>query len=202
MTLTAPDTAQTVTVTGGKATIAFNVIAPDDVHMDRFGETVVKHTQGHADSGIETQPFLLPDNVSFMNVRYHEVNTTASVTNPGAYQCLANRSHCLNTAAGAPCHEMLMFDSVVAGKGTEALRTDCVYSGDCKQTAPFVPGSITIQIPYEYRVGKGPFRRFKVVPQVSALAADGTTLTSDKAGAHGETKVSADTAVIQDCPDE
>src|SRR5262249_29342749 len=107
---TAPDTAQTVTVTGGKASITFNVIAPNDVHMDRFLETAVKHTEGHADSGIQTQPFLLPDNVSFMNVTYHEMNTRAVVTSPGVYACLKDRVHCKQVPAGAACHNIPMLD--------------------------------------------------------------------------------------------
>ncbi|HJZ74538.1 MAG TPA: hypothetical protein VKE51_22530 [Vicinamibacterales bacterium] len=201
MKFTAPDTAQTVTVTGGKASITFNVIAPNDVHMDRFLETAVKHTEGHADSGIQTQPFLLPDNVSFMNVTYHEMNTRAVVTSPGVYACLKDRVHCKQVPAGAACHNIPMLDSVVAGKGTEALFPDCVYSGDCGQTAPFAPGTITFRIPYEYRVGKGPFRQFRVVTQVSALDADGSTLRSEKAGAKGETTVAAAKGVIQGCDD-
>jgi hypothetical protein len=197
---TAPDTTQTVTVTGGTATIVFNVIAPNDVHMDRFGSTDVKHTVDHADSGIETQPFLLPDTVNFGNVSYRELNTGATVTRPGAYSCLRNFGHCRRIAGGA-CDELLMLDTVVAGKGTQAILADCVYSGDCLQTAPFVAGDITFQIPYEYRVGTGRFRRFKVVTQVSALDADGSTLTSDKAGAHGDTLVGAGSVVLADCPD-
>ena len=80
----APDTAQTVTVTGGTATIRFNVFAPNGVRMDRLGKTGVQHEIGHADSGIQTQPFLLPDNVNFTNVAYHELNVSAKVTKPGA----------------------------------------------------------------------------------------------------------------------
>jgi hypothetical protein len=198
--LSAPDTAQTITVTGGTATIQFKVVAPDDVHMDRFGTTGVKHTANHADSGIETQPFLLPDNVNFTNVSYRELNVGATVSNPGPYSCFSNFGHCRKIAGGA-CAELLMMpDTVVATKGTQAISADCVYSGDCLQTAPFVAGNITFQIPYEYRVGTGPFRQFKVVPQVSALAADGSTLTSDKAGAHGDTTVGAASVTISDCP--
>jgi Putative peptidoglycan binding domain len=196
---TAPDTAQRVTVTGGAATIAFDVIAPTGVHMDRFPGTGIKHTVNQADSGIETQPFLLPDTVNFLNVRYRELNTGATVTNPGSYSCFRNFGHCRRRAGGA-CPDLAMTATVVAGKGTQAVLGDCVYSGDCQQTPPFVPGSITFTIPHEYRVGTGRFRRFVVVTQVSALAADASTLTSDKAGAHGDTTVAAGTGVIPQCP--
>lgn len=196
---TAPDTAQTVTVTAGRASIAFDVIAPDDVHMDPFAGTGVKHTQNAADSGIETVPFLLPDTVNFLNVTYRELNTGATVTNPGPYSCFRNFGHC-RTRAGGACPPLAMTDTVVAGKGTQAFLNDCVYSGDCQQAPPFVAGAITFNIPYEYRVGRGRFRRFRVVTQVSALDADLTTLTSDKAGAHGDTTVAAGTVAIADCP--
>jgi hypothetical protein len=197
--LTAPDTAQTVTVTAGAATLAFDVIAPTDVHMDPLG-TAIRHTVNHADLGIATQPFLLPDTVNFLNVIYHEMNVGAVVTDPGAFSCLAGRVHCRNVALGAACADIRLTDTVTAGKGTQAAGFDCAYSGDCQQTAPFTPGSITFAIPYEYKVGAGPFRQFRIVDHVSALAADASTLTADKAGAHGATTVAAATGTIPKCP--
>ena len=199
VTLTAPDTAQRVTVTGGGTTIIFDVLAPTDVHMDRFGATGVKHTQNHADSGIETQPFLLPDTVNFRNVIYHELNVAAVVTSPGAYSCFAGGvGHC-RAAAGGVCQDLAMTNTVVAGKGTQAVLTDCVYSGDCQQAAPFVPGSITFSIGYEYKVGAGPFHNIRTVDQQSTLAL-GVILTSSKAGANGVTTVASPTVAIADCP--
>ena len=199
VTLTAPDTAQTVTVTGGAATLDFSIIAPNNVHMDRFSGTGVKHTMDHADSGIETLPFLLPDTVNFSRVRYREINVGAVVTSPGAYSCHAGIGHCRAQAGGA-CPDLFMTDTVVGGKGTEAVLGDCVYSGDCQQTAPFTPGTISFTMPYEYKVDSSAFRQFAVVNQVSALAADATTLTSEKAGAKGATTVPATSGVIPQCP--
>ena len=199
VTLTAPDTAQTVTVTGGDATLDFNIIAPNNVHMDRFSGTGVKHTKDHADSGIETLPFLLPDTVNFSRVRYREINVGAAVTSPGAYSCHAGVGHCRAQAGGA-CPDLFMTDTVVGGKGTQAVLGDCVYSGDCLQTAPFTPGTISFTMPYEYKVDSSAFRQFAVVNQVSALAADATTLTSEKAGAKGATTVPAASGVIPQCP--
>ncbi len=197
--LTAPDTTRRITVTAGGATLDFDVQAPTGVHMDRFAGTGVKHTLNAADSGIETLPFLLPDTVNFVNVRYRELNVGATVSNPGPYSCFNNFGHC-RTAAGGACPDLALTDTVVAGKGTQAVLGDCVYSGDCQQATPFVAGNITFAIPYEYRVGTGAFRNFATVNQVSALAADLTTLSSDKAGAHGDTTVAAATVVIAACP--
>ena len=197
--LSAPDTAQTITVTGGAATIDFDVVAPTGVHMDRLAGTGIKHTKDHADSGIATLPFLLPDTVNFNRVTYREINVGATVTNPGAYSCHSGAGHCAQPAGG-PCPDLFMTDTVLGGKGTQAIRGDCVYSGDCLQTAPFTPGNITFATPYEYKVDRGAYRQFVVVNQVSALAADGTTLTSDKAGAHGATTVPAASGAIPQCP--
>jgi len=198
--LTAPDTAQTITVSAGAAKIDFQVFAPNDVHMDLLNKNI-KHQKGHADSGIATQPFLLPDNVNFSNVSYHEVNTGAVVTAPGAYSCLSGWGHCKKKAGGV-CPELFMTDNVVAGKGTEGVSFDCVHSGDCQQSPPFTPGSITFAIPYEYQVGNLGFHKFKTVDQLSELAADGSTLNSEKAGAKGSTTVGADTVILTECPDQ
>jgi hypothetical protein len=196
---TALDTAQTVTVTGGAATIVFTVIAPSSVHMDRFSGTGVKHQFNRPDSGIETLPFLLPDTVNFLNVTYRELNTGATAS--GVYSCHGGGSvgHCKQPAGGA-CPDLFMTDTVVPSKGTQAVRGDCVYSGDCSVAAPFAPGSISFSIPYEYKVGAGAYHHFHTVAQVSTLAADASTLTSDKAGAHGDTKVAAGTVTIPQCP--
>jgi hypothetical protein len=163
------------------------------------GHTGIKHQINHADSGIATQPFLLPDTVNFRNVVYRELNVGAVVTSPGAYSCFNNFGHCRRASGGA-CADLFMTDTVVATKGTQAVRGDCVYSGDCQQTAPFVPGTIVFDIPYEYKVGTGAFRQFKVVHQESALAADAVTLTSSKAGASGTIAVGGLTGVIAVCP--
>ncbi|HHM05138.1 MAG TPA: DUF4157 domain-containing protein [Gammaproteobacteria bacterium] len=190
--LMAPDTAQTVTVRAGGASIAFTVVAPTGVHMDRFGTSGVKHTKDHADSGIEVLPFLLPDTVNFSRVVYREMNVGAVVSNPGPYSCFNNFGHCRRTAGGA-CNDLSLTNTVVAGKGTQAVIRDCVYSGDCLQVAPFDPGSITFTMPYQYKVGGGAFRQFTTVVQQSALAADQSTLTSSKAGASGRTTVASAT---------
>ena len=194
----APDTAQSVTITADGASITFSIVAPDVVHMDNVGG-VTKHTQNFPDSGILTDVFLLPDNVNFNKVRYRELDVAGTAT-PGAYSCNpASGGHC--TPAGlAPCGDKALTTTVVAGKGTKSILGDCAYSGHCGGAPPFAPGSLSLSIPYEYKVGTGPFRRFDVVSQVHALAADASTLTTDKAGANGTTTVAAATALIAVCP--
>ncbi len=199
--LTMPDTARTVTVTAGTATLDFTVLAPNRVHMDRFPGSGVKHRVNRSDSGIETLPFLLPDTVNFSNVIYRELDVAGVPTTPGAYSCNTfSVGHCGAGGGGAPCGDLALTSTVVGGKGTQAVLGDCAYSGHCGGLPPFVPGSIALAIPYEYKVGAGPFRRFDTVAQVHALAADAATLTSDKAGAHGDTTVTSGTNTIAACP--
>jgi peptidoglycan hydrolase-like protein with peptidoglycan-binding domain len=199
--LTAPDTAQRITVTAGTTTLAFDVLAPDSVSMNREPGTGVKHTLNRADSGIQTRIFLGPDTVNFNKVIYHELDVAGTVTSPGAFSCNpASGGHCGAGGGGAACPDLLLTTEVVAGKGTRAVRGDCAYSGDCGTSPPIPPGSLTLSIPYEYKVGAGAFHRFAIVAQVHSLAADASTLNTDKAGAHGDTRVAATSVVIPSCP--
>jgi len=201
--LTAPDTAQIVGVAAvgaGSATIAFTVIAPTSVAMDREPGTGVKHTLNQPDSGIQTRVHLGRDTVNFYNVIFRERDVPGVPTNPGVYSCNTfSTGHCSGAVAGA-CPDKAMTNTVVAGMGTRSVRGDCAYSGHCGTAAPFVPGSISVNIPYEYKVGTGTFHTITNVLQMHALAADASTLTSDKAGAHGTTTVAAATTVIAQCP--
>ena len=195
----APDTAQTVTITAGGATLDFTIIAPDDVHMDNVGG-VVKHNLNLPDSGILTDVFLLPDDVNFNKVTYRELDVVG-VPTAGAYSCNTfSGGHC-PPAGLTPCGDKALTATVIAGKGTKSVLGDCAYSGHCGGSPPFLPGSISLSIPYEYKVGAaGTFRSIRTVGQVHILAADASTLTTGKAGASGTTTVASVTALIGACP--
>lgn len=168
--------------------------------MDREPGTGVKHTLNQADSGIQTRVFLGPDTVNFSRVRYRELNVAGVPTTPGVYSCNTfSTGHCSGATAGA-CPDKALTDTVVAGKGTQSVLGDCAYSGHCGTAPPFVPGSITVNIPYEYKVGTGAFRAIRNVAQIHTLDADASTLTSSKAGATGSTTVAAAGVVIPQCP--
>ncbi len=200
--LTAPDDARAVIVVGGTATITFGVVAPSGVHMDRLSG--VRHERNHADFGIFTLHFILPDTVNFSNVIFQEVDVGAVVSTPGAFDCFAGNDHCGKGGSGG-CGDLLLTDTVVSGKGTQALPiagggTDCVYSGDCQKTPPFVPGTLSFTIPYEYKVGPGgTYRRFSSAFHLSGLASDGVTLIAEKAGVKAAIKVSDGTSTIPQC---
>ena len=197
---TAPDTAQRVTITGGTATIVFDIKAPTTISMDRQPGTGVQHTTGRPDSGIQTRVFLGPDTVNFHNVIYHEMDVTGTGT--GVFSCNPTKSgHCGAGGAGAACPDKTVSNTVVAGMGTQSTLGDCALSGDCcKAAVPFVAGSEGLSIPYEYKVGAGAFHPITNVPQSHSLGADLTTLTSSKGGASGSTTVTAASASIAQCP--
>jgi hypothetical protein len=196
---TAPDTAQArLTVTGGTATKDFEVVAPTSVAMDREPGTGVMHALNRPTSGIRTRVFLGPDTVNFNKVIYHEMDV-AGVATAGVYSCNPFRGgHCNAGGGGVPCPDKDMTDTVVAGKGTQSKRGDCATSGDCCGT-PLAAGSVSLSIPYEYKIGAGAFHPIINVPQVHALAPDLTTLTTDKAGAHGDTTVAAVSVAVAGC---
>jgi hypothetical protein len=201
VTFTAPDVAGGVTIRANAASLTFTVMAPIALTMDREPGTGVKHTQNRADSGIQTRPHLLPDVVNFHNVEYREMDVAGTATSPGPYSCNpASGGHCSAGGGGAACRTLSMTDTVVSGLGTRAVLGDCAYSGHCGTAPPFAAASLLLNIPHEYRVGSGPFRPFYTVVQLHTVAADGTTLTTFKAGATGQVQVADPTVTIAACP--
>jgi hypothetical protein len=116
------------------------------------------------------------------------------------YSCNpASTGHCSGAVSGA-CPDKALTNTVVAGLGTQSLLGDCAYSGHCGTAPPFAAGSLTVNIPYEYKVGTGAFHAITTVAQVHSLAADGSTLTTSKAGATGTTTVASPSVAIAQCP--
>ena len=191
---TAPDTAQSVTITGGTVNIVFTVVAPTSVAMQRQAGTGKRHTLNFPDCGMCTDIFLGPDNVNFHNVIFHEIEIAGTGAS-GTYSCNPfSTGHC-GVAIGSPCGDVTMSATVVAGMGTQAIGTDRIYSGHCGGTAPFAPGSVTVPIPWHYKVGAGAFRLFATVNHLNQLAPDAVTVNVDKAGAHVDCQVSDPTSV-------
>jgi hypothetical protein len=194
--LTAPDTAQKVTVTAGQTTITFDVIPPNDVLMEQDPNTAISHTKDRPDIGMLTTTFLQPDTVNFQHVKYREKDAKAFAS--GVYKPFDGKSHDPNPKT------IGMRDVVVAGKGTQSSGQDKVCSGDPATPPPFAMGSILYVIPYEYQVGNGPFRPFTSVVQMCAFtpldpAPDKADLTAYKAGASALTKLGAPTSNAAIC---
>jgi hypothetical protein len=192
VTLDAPDTAGIIVVTAGTASVSFTVLAPSGVFMERRGG--MKHTfKGIPDSGIRVRPSILPDTVNFYRITYHEMDIPFTPTVPGVYSCNPFKTgHCGAGGGGVPCPDLPVTNKVVSGKGTETVRDDCAYSGHCGSAHPHIPGSVSGNIPHEYKVlgpTGGAFHAFAPVLQHHSLAADRLTLTTTKASATGTIKV-------------
>jgi hypothetical protein len=189
--LTAPDTAQDVTVTAGKAKLTFVVTAPSDVLMEKDPDTGISHTKNRPDIGMWTTGFLAPDTVNFYNIKHREVDVKAFAN--GVYKPFDGIGHDANPKA------IRMMDIVVAGRGTRSRVHDKVCSGDPGTLAPFAMGSMLYVIPYEYQVGDGAFHPFTSVVQMCTLSRldasdpNGSALHAYKAGASALTTVGAPT---------
>jgi hypothetical protein len=185
VTYTAPDTGGSVTLTatgsGCTASITFTFVAPSAVNMRIYPGTGTLHTQNRPDIGMKTAIYFGPDDVSFYNIQYHEVDIA----------CVANGVYAPFNGLGHDAHPATLSAStdVVSGSGTRMNARDTVFSGDPATAAPFAAGTETYDIPYEYKVGGGSFHRFATVRQQAALAADGT-LTATKGGASATKRVS------------
>jgi hypothetical protein len=190
-TLTAEDRggAATVSISVGSANCSsdFTVVEPAGIRMRRWAGSGIKHTQHRPDSGLRTEIFLTPADVSFRNVQYREVDIGAVAS--GVYAPFHGIGHDASPAT-------ITVGDVVPGLGSKANGIDSIYSGDPGTPPPFAPGSIRFSIPYEFKVGTGSFKRFTIVEQLSTLAADGVTLTSSKAGASVSIRVGDPTSAF------
>jgi GT2 family glycosyltransferase len=177
----------TATVGASRCTITFTVVEPSGVIMQRHPGSGIQHTVNRPDSGLRTDIFFTPADVSFQNIQWRELDVPAIAT--GVYAPFNGVGH-------HPNPNPLTVDGVVPGLGSKANGIDTVYSGDPGTPPPFAPGSITFNIPYVFNVGAGAFRQFTTVVQQSTLAADGITLTSSKAGASIAIRVSDPTSTF------
>jgi len=160
----------------------------------------MQHDKGYPNVGIRMRPYLLPDNVNFYNIVYHEMDVNG-VPTPGEYSCNPFKTgHCRAGGGGVPCPDLPVTNTVVAGQGTETLNDDCAYSGYCTTTGPpYAPGSVSLNIPHEYKVGGGGVHPFAPVSQVHTLETDADTLATVKGEANGKTTVKASSS-SNGCP--
>lgn len=193
VTYTAPERADSVTISatgsGCTASITFTVVEPSGARRKQKPGTNLKHDVDRPSIGIKTDLYVLPDDVCFYNIEYRELEATAVTS--GVYDHAP-----LKGAGHLPNPNFLPFTKTVeAGLGTKVNSDgDQAFSGDPGTDAPFAPGSVSLDIPYVFRVAGGPEKKFDTVQQIHTLAADGKTLTVSKAGAKGTLQVSAATS--------
>ncbi len=177
----AADTAGSATITavgsGCSASISLQIVAPSEVHMRRRSGINVMHTHGRPDIGMQLDFYIAPDDVNFHRVRFHELDAPVRCT--GVYAEFDNHSHDEHP------HTIPMTSHVVAGRGTKADGFDDAYTGDPNVEPPFAAGTENCRIPYQYRVGSGPWHNFTTLLQHADYNASSHTARESKGGASG-----------------
>jgi hypothetical protein len=187
VTLTANDSAGTVTVTvGGRGrscsqnSIQFTVITPTaTLYVNHAG--TVRHDYSFADIGVQSDMYLEPDSVSFLGLsrREEEANFSAS----GVWACFDTHPHEKNpppiNAVGAD----------VPGYGSLVSGTDDAFTATCTVNQ-FQGGLETVNIQTSYAADGVNFLPLNAVTQAAYESSDGTgTLTMSKDHAQGTTTV-------------
>lgn len=184
VTLTAHERAETVTITatdscGCTATIAFTVIEPSSVRMERVPGTGIFHDHGIPSVGIRTNIYLAPDTVSFENISVSEDDCVGVVTGYLVGTPLDGVHH-----AGHGAGHWVSVRPPVAGKGSQVNGRDTAASGHCNFGTPYAWGTFDWPIPWLFRVGGGASKQFTTVHQRFTINAAGD-MTVSKAGASG-----------------
>ena len=184
VTFTAPDRAATATVTvtvrNASQTISFDVIEPSGVIQVTNS---LQHTVNRPDIGFHGTIYLTPDTVNFGAIECQEEQAYA-VAN-GVYSQYNGTNH-----EDAPT-PFPFTSTVVSGFGTLSYVMDQVYSGNPTNSPPFSPGTETVTIPWDFRVGEnGDWKtNFTTLTHLCSLGPLGN-LAASKAGAHWSCYVS------------
>lgn len=173
-TFTAPDRTATAVITaqggGCSCSITFNVVEPSGIVMERVPGTKKNHAQNTASTGFIGQAYIQPADVSFENIQIREQEVNAVGT--GCFQ----QYFASHNVGHNPKPD---FSSVSAVEGTNGSKVDgqdqVAFSGSkCE-------GTITWNIPWEFKVGSGDAKVFSTVNQVGTFDAAGS-VTAAKAG--------------------
>jgi len=191
VTYTAPDTAQSVTITatGGGCTrsITFTIVEPSDWTMVRVPGTVLKHRQNRPDCSWLGLMHIHPNNVNFYRVETREMNSHATGTG-----CFSGPGFHNATHQPASQTESAWFSVIrhTDASGSEVGMNDHIYSGDPGSAAtgsapPFTVGTISFPITWQWEVvGSGTPHNFPQVRQESEVFSDGRCET--RKGGHTE----------------
>jgi hypothetical protein len=186
-TLIAGDVAGSCTITAvdtsnhASASISFTIIPPAGIHNERSPADSMIHDQGWPNSGFNMKVYLTPDTVSFENLEYEEGDVAAHAS--GYFSAENGASH-------SPAHGFTPVEADVPGKGSPVSLPDQAYSGKYNLPTPFVPGSVSWNIPVYYQV-QGHTVKHKItdVFQKSTLANDGVSLETVKGDASADARV-------------
>jgi hypothetical protein len=145
------------------------IVAPSGGLLSPFSN--IRHRQGYESVGFEAHTFLLPTDVSFINLQFAEGSTTATAS--GFFAHFNGQVHPPTNPplAIGPC------DSVI---GCEVHGQDTVDSGD--NPPPFSIGDFLWPIPWQYKTSTGALTNFATANHHETAAANGRG-TIEKAGA-------------------
>ena len=185
ITFTAPPEAGSVTVVavspaGCQRIVPFNVIEPNGIRLTKFGGI---HLPFQPSAGFCAHITVLPQSVSFThNVRIREGLATYVAT--GEFDIFNGTEH--------PVGEW----STAGEWNICAGSWDRVHVSVGSTTPPFIPGYVTIDIPWSFQCGSGPEKVFTTTIFAGTIDAEGT-VTVHKAGAES-TYERLD--ISEDCP--
>jgi hypothetical protein len=157
---------------GCSCTIEFTVVAPASLTIEQKDGTGIHHTPNQPDCGFLGQPYVQPDDVSFINIDVREMNSACSAE--GYFKPFNGQNHMPGDVAAS---EWCPVGECVAGKGSPVNADDHVYA---RYTGgPVVFGSLVCHIVWQYKVGGGAAHKFpKPVVQRSVVYANGMSVTS------------------------
>jgi len=164
---------------GCAATIAFTVVAPSGVHLERVPGTKKWHTHKTRTTGMICEIWVVPADVSFKNVTFRELEAYAKGT--GAFAAFASQ----NNVGHSPNPSSAVVDRVDPGKGSKIRGKDRIAT----KTTTTGSGTMTWSIPYEYSVNGALFPKTfaNTVEQVATFESNGkVTLTKGGASVSSE----------------
>lgn len=181
ITFTAPDRAQEVEIVaevrGCRCSITFEIIEPSGVLMRIKEGSKKKHVRGTASTGMITEIWIQPADVSFENANFREHEVRAVGT--GCFE-----THLAENWTGHGASETVWTAAGVDGDGTKLSGIDKIHFHGTK-----CDGTMTWPIPWVFALPGGKPKVFAVVEQVGTFD-DRGRVTITKAGASVSSKLS------------
>jgi hypothetical protein len=178
---TAPDRAASVDIKaqggGCSASINFQVIEPNGVHMEQVPGSGTWHAHGIPSVGFHANIYITPDTVSFQYIEISEDDCVGIVTGYFVGTSLDGIHH-----AGHGAGTWVPVGPLVVGKGSQVAGQDTIQSGHANFGTPYTAGTFDWPIPWEFRVGGGAGKVFTTVHQRFTIDASGG-MTASKGGA-------------------
>lgn len=149
----------------------FEIVEPTDKTFMKKASNIA-HTHGQPDVGFKGEIYLRPKKVSFAGIRIRE-NTVAGI-GTGYYLAWNGIAHPITAGLGIP-----VAVPTSASEGSKALGQDTVYSGYFPGKA-VERGEFTWNIPWEFKVGTGPWKQYTIATHHQHVNKHGKTTIGKK----------------------